>query len=71
MLSTGLGILWGCWRMGKISEHHADLRDFLHRREILESQRKDQINAWTDKEQTKTLMKVKVIYLCVFIILEH
>uniref|UniRef100_A0A0N5AS55 ATP synthase F(0) complex subunit e, mitochondrial n=1 Tax=Syphacia muris TaxID=451379 RepID=A0A0N5AS55_9BILA len=64
-VSFGLGLLWGYWRMSRICEHHADVREFVREKQLLESQRKSQVKAWDDKEQTKMLMKVQIFLTAV------
>ncbi|VDK42870.1 unnamed protein product [Anisakis simplex] len=56
--ALGLGVLWGAYRLRKIREYHADIREWEHEKQMAK-QHEDAIKKkWLAKDEMRYLMKV-------------
>ena len=55
---AGLGIVWGAYRLSKIREYHADIREWEHEKHLAKAKEEARLKKWTAREETAGLMKV-------------
>ncbi|VDM49873.1 unnamed protein product [Toxocara canis] len=55
---AGLGIMWGAYRLRKIREYHADIREWEHEKQVARAAEAARNKKWLAKDEMRYLMKV-------------
>jgi len=56
--ALGLGVLWGAYRLCKIREYHADIRQWEHEKAVAAAEEAAKKKKWLAKDEMRYLMKV-------------
>uniref|UniRef100_A0A915AUH3 ATP synthase F(0) complex subunit e, mitochondrial n=1 Tax=Parascaris univalens TaxID=6257 RepID=A0A915AUH3_PARUN len=57
-VALGLGIMWGAYRLRKIREYHADIREWEHEKQVAKAAEAARNKKWLAKDEMRYLMKV-------------
>uniref|UniRef100_A0A914S2L4 ATP synthase F(0) complex subunit e, mitochondrial n=1 Tax=Parascaris equorum TaxID=6256 RepID=A0A914S2L4_PAREQ len=63
---SGLGIMWGAYRLRKIREYHADIREWEHEKQVAKAAEAARNKKWLAKDEMRYLMKVGSVFPLVF-----